>query len=423
MAKVTLLLDTRTSNKDGLFPVKVRITHNNTNAARSTGIYLRVSEWDDDYQRLNRKAVNARKNNEYLDELLFKYKSEIMKLDAAMRLGSMKATDILSYIENGGVNPNADLYFNSRIQDYAEQCRKETYRKSFLYTERAVMEFVHEHNKSATKIFLMDIDYEFLCRFHHYMEKRGMRVNSMAVIETNIRTIWNRATKIRVIPRDMNPFYGDDGYKIKHELKEKVYLPIDGMKKLMELDFTNVQGRSGLEKARDFFLLSFYLCGVSPIDLYMMPKSKNGELVFVRQKIEHHTPQPVHLFIPAAAQKIIDKYSDGPSLLNFDQHYLNFDSCYSFFRHRIDRIAEMIGYPDMTLYWTRYTWSTYAMKMGASDFVVDKLQGRVPMTINGKHYASFEWEDGMKIMDKVINYASKGVEYNSCPAPKYIRQK
>lgn len=421
MAKVSFNLDMRAANKKGLYPIKLRVTHNSTNASRSVGIYISPDQWNDDYQRLNRKAPHPQENNEQLEYLIYKYRNSIQQLDSSHRLASMKATDIIEYVENGGYIKSENLYFNERIQDYAEQCRKDTYKKSFLYTERVVMEFVRATSPNTEKIFLMDINYDFLCKFHSYMGKRGMKKNSMAIIETNIRTIWNRATKSRLLPYDINPFYGDCGYKIKHELKEKVYLPIDGMRKLLELDFSNVQGRKGLEAARDLFMLSFYLCGINPIDLFYMPKCKSGEMVFVRRKIEHASPQPVHLFIPAAAQKIIDKYSDGPMMLNFDQHYINFDSCYSFFRHRIDRIAKMIGYPDMTLYWSRYTWSTYAMKMGASDFIVDKLQGRVPTSINGKYYASFEWEDGIPIMDNVIRYATDGVAYNSTPAQKYVK--
>lgn len=421
MAKVSLYLDTRTANKNGLYPIKLRITHNNTNASRSLGLYILPNQWDEDYQRLRLKAPNAKLNNERLEDLIYIYRSNIQKLDSMYRLPSMKAADIIEYVENGGFVKSDNLYFNTRIQEYADQCRKETYKKSFLYTEHTVMDFVRTTSPNADKIFLMDINYDFLCRFHSYMEKRGMKKNSMAIVETNIRTIWNRATKSKLLPHDLNPFYGDCGYKIQHELKEKVYLPIDGMRRLLELDFSQVQGGKGLEAARDFFMLSFYLCGINPIDLFYMPKCQSGEMVFVRRKIEHTSPQPVHLFIPAAAQRIIDKYADGPMMLNFDQQYMNFDSCYSFFRHRIDRIAKMIGYPDMTLYWSRYTWSTYAMKMGASDFVVDKLQGRVPTSINGKHYASFEWEDGTNIMDKVIQYATDGVAYNSTPAPKYVK--
>lgn len=421
MAKISLFLDTRTSNKQGLHPVKVRVTHNNSNAARSTSIFLHTNEWDDDYQRLTRSAPNARTNNQYLEDLVFKFRSEIMKLESDMRLRSMRATDIISYIENGSVERSDDLYFNTRILSYADECRKENYARLFRYTEKTVMDFVHTYSPGTDKIFLMDINYEFLCRFSRYMERQGMKTNTRAINETNIRTIWNMATKSKLLSYDLNPFYGISGYKIQHALKDKEYLPLEGMQRLIGLDFTNVQGRNGLELARDFFLLSFYLCGISPIDLYHLPKSKQGKVVFARRKIEYRDPQPVHLYIPAAAQRIIDKYSSGPRMLDLDQHYINFNSCYAFLRHRIDRIGKMIGYPNMTLYWSRYTWSTYAMKMGASDFVVDKLQGRIPKSINGKIYASFEWEDGIDIMDKVIQYSTDGSIQNSIPAPKYVK--
>lgn len=420
MAKVSLFLDTRNVSKSGLYPIKVRVTNNNTNAARSTDILISEKDWDDGTKRLVRNASNARKINDYLNDLIFEYNSCIILLNRNARLRNMRATDIISYVERGDTNSSIDPFFNSRIEDYANQCRKQTTKTLFLYTEKTVMDYVRTKDATAKNVFLTDINYDFLCRFDRWMENKGMKKNTRAINMTNIRTIWNKATKSKDISRDCNPFYGEDGYKIDHALKKKEYLPIEGMRKLMELDFRGVQGCDGLEKARDFFLLSFFLCGISPIDLYHLPKCKNGKIVYVRKKIEHHEPEPVNIFVPAAAKKIIDKYSDGPSMLNFDQHYMNFSSCYSFFRHRIDRIAKMIGYPGMTLYWSRYTWSTYAMKLGASNFVVDKLQGRMPFSINEKHYASFEWEDGIEIINKVIAYTTEGVNYNSVKAPKYV---
>lgn len=420
MAKVSFILDTRHEAQSG-FPLKIRITHNNSNAARSTGIYLKGKDWDEDYQRVRRCAPNARSNNEYIESLLFEYRQKIYELDRDHRLGCMKAKDILTYIEHGDLRTDGDMYFNSRLQAYANNCIKPKSANSFLYTGRTVMEFVHEKRPKVDRIFMTDIDYDFLMRFEKWMERKGMKINTRAIHMTNIRTIWNEASKRKELSRDLNPFYGDDGYKIHRVLKEKEYLPIDGMRKLLELDFSGVAGREGLEKARDMFMLSFYLCGINPIDLWNMPKCQCGEMVFVRKKIERREPDPVRIYIPAAAQEIIDKYSDGPLMLNFEQHYLNFENFYSFIRHRIDRIGHMIGYPKMTLGWSRYTWSTYAMKTGASDFQVDRMLGHMPNSVNAKHYASFEWEDdGRRITNQVVEYARSGVAFNSVPAPKYV---
>lgn len=420
MAKISLFLDTRHESHSG-YPLKVRITHNNTNAARSTGIYLREHDWDDDYERIRKTAPNARDNNEYIETLIFEHRQKLIELERAHKLHSMKAKDIMSYIEHGDLRSEGDEYFNSRIQTYAEGCNKPKYAQSFYHTEKHVMEFVRESKPKAEKIFMADIDYNFLMRFEKWMEKRGMKINTRAIHMTNIRTIWNEASKKKELSRDLNPFYGDDGYKIHRVLKEKDYLPLDFMHKMLALDFSDVQGREGLEKARDMFMLSFYLGGINPVDLWRMPKCPNGEMVYVRKKIERCEPDPVHIFIPSAAQEIINKYSDGPLMLNFEQHYIDFESFYAFLRHRINRIGQMIGYPSITLNMSRHTWSTYAMKTGASDFQVDKMLGHMPSSVNGKHYASFEWEDdGKRITNQVVEYARAGVKFNSVPAPKYV---
>lgn len=420
MAKISLYLDTRREAEGG-YPLKIRITNNNSNAARGLGIYLQKKDWSDEFERIRKTALNAQENNEYIEDLLCEYRQKLMTLRREKRLHAMKAKDILYYMEHGDLNASGDMVFNSRLHSYVSECIKEKYAKSFLYTERMLMEFVHERHPDVEKIFMTDINYKFLISFERWMEKRGMKINTRAIHMTNIRTIWNDASKKKELSRDINPFYGDDGYKIHRVLKQKDYLPLGFMHKMLALDFSDVQGREGLEKARDIFLLSLYLGGINPIDLWSMPKCPTGEMVYVRKKIERREPDPVHIFIPAAAQEIIDKYSDGPLMLNFEQHYIDFESFYAFIRHRINRIGLMIGYPSLTLGMSRHTFSTYAMKTGASDFQVDKMLGHMPSSVNGRHYASFEWEDdGKRITNQVVEYARAGVKFNSVPAPKYV---
>ena len=79
-----------------------------------------------------------------------------------------------------------------------------------------------------------------------------MGVSARSINFRNIRTIFNRAIDDEVT--DNYPFRK---FKIKVSHKDKDYLPVDCMKKLMELEFPETEYLNAL--TRDMFLLSFYL--------------------------------------------------------------------------------------------------------------------------------------------------------------------
>lgn len=69
------------------------------------------------------------------------------------------------------------------------------------------------------------------------------------------------------------------------------------------------------------FLLSFFLCGVNFNDIFRWENNilKNGYIVFVRKKIEHHEPDPIKIKLQAEA--ILKKYKGKEHLLNLTEKY------------------------------------------------------------------------------------------------------
>lgn len=420
MATVSIILDTRTTNAEGLHPIKIRITHNNSNASRSTSLFASEEHWLKNEQKFSRKALNYARCNKTLERLCDEVNEAIYELNKDKKLRLMRACDIFTYMYGKSIQNEKDASFNGILKEYTSMCRKPKYVESFMYTEKKLMAFVRSTlNPRTDKIFFDEIDYSFIYRFDKWLENKacekkeqhGLKINSKAIHLVNIRTIWNYAIKIKIADYKKYPFRD---FKIRRAPKSEIdYLPLNSMRKLLELDFSHMKAAQNLEIARDFFMLSFYLCGINPADLWSLPKPVNGVILFTRKKIEWREPQQVKFFVPDEAQKIINKYSDGPTLLNFNQHYASFDSFYSFVRHRLDRIGQFIDQPNITLCWSRYTWSTYATKLGAQEYVIDKMLGHTPRTLLGQRYAKFEWEDGAVINQKVIKYATKGIKPNS----------
>lgn len=88
-----------------------------------------------------------------------------------------------------------------------------------------------------------------------------------------------------------------------------------------------------MQEAVDFWLISFYLIGCNPIDLFFSEKPQDGNLNYARRKTGSH----YSILIPPEAQPLISKYEGRRHLLQFCE--LNPD--YDIFK---DRVTTDLGF-------------------------------------------------------------------------------
>jgi integrase len=163
--------------------------------------------------------------------------------------------------------------------------------------------------------------------------------------------------------------------------------------------------------ARDYWVLSFFFCGISPIDLYNLKKPDNKNTVtFIRQKVQNESHETIKLFIQPEAQAIIDKYRAGEAseyLLKFESKYADYDSFRHFISKKIREIARIANLGALTLYWARYSWATIADGIGIDEKTISKGLGHTDKTIAGRHYIAFDWTKVDRANRKVIDHINK----------------
>ena len=394
MAKVSIILDKRRANEQGKYPLCLRITHNNTNT--TIGVDVRVYEsafTGNPESPTTRSFANSKQINSFVKELYYTYINAINELDKSGKLRAMSAFDIRQYVENQK-EYHTEYTFTSVLQEYMQNSRAEKTKGTFDYTVQKLTQF-----SGKEKIFFEEINYKFLTDFDRWMENNNIGLASRGIVFRNIRTIYNYAINNDWVNASLYPFRK---FKIRQSNKEKVYLKEDKMQELMKLDLSDEQ-QKGLAMARDFFLLSFYFCGINPIDLFNLPK-QNDRITFVRTKVQFHEPQPIHIGIQPEAQTIIDRYPSDTHLIGLADKYVSFESCYHFLKHRLKKLGEMIGCPEITFYWARYSWATYASKIDVSDSTISKALGHAVSSLAEKKYISFDWNKVDKANRRVIDY-------------------
>lgn len=394
MAKISIILDKRCADKQGRFPIKLRISAQSSNTSISTNVYIRACDYIGEREHaVARACENAKQINKDISELYYMYLGAIMELERSGRLLTMSASEIRNYVEKQKEFAS-ERTFSTTLVEYRDTCRAYKTKQSYDYALQLM-----ERCKGKKKFFFEEIDYLFLTSFERWMESNGIGTSSRSIVFRNIRTVFNYAINNDWINMQTYPFRK---FKIKQGKKEKEYLPEKKMRELLSLDLTGYNEK-GLALARDFFVLSFLFCGINPIDLFRLPKQKD-QIKFVRQKVSHHAPEPIHIGIQPETQYLISEHQGHEHLLNFAEKYVSFESFYHFLKHRIKKLADMIGCPQMTMYWARYSWATYASKLEVPDSVISKALGHADASLAEKKYVSFDWSKVDKANRRVIDY-------------------
>ena len=186
--------------------------------------------------------------------------------------------------------------------------------------------------------------------------------------------VYNRAVEDDII-ENRNPFrhvYTGVDKTVKRAL------PLALIKKIKVLDLSLIPT---LDYARDMFLMSFYLRGMSFIDMAFLRKTdlENRYVTYRRRK----TGQQLIIEWTKEMQMILDKYPENNSdyLLPIIRNTGTNERCtyrnagYNI-NHNLKRIAEMVGITiPLTLYVARHSWASAAKAKGIPVSVISEGMG------------------------------------------------
>lgn len=207
--------------------------------------------------------------------------------------------------------------------------------------------------------------------WHH---KRCVSPNTISFYTRILRAVYNRAVEDDII-ENRNPFrhvYTGVDKTVKRAL------PLVMIKKIKALDLTLTPS---LDFARDMFLMSFYLRGMSFIDMVFLRKTdlKNGYVTYRRRK----TGQQLIIGWTKEMQMILDKYPENTTdyLLPIIRNPGTNERCtyrnmgYNI-NHNLKKIAKMVGVQiPLTLYVARHSWASAAKAKGIPLSVISEGMG------------------------------------------------
>lgn len=211
--------------------------------------------------------------------------------------------------------------------------------------------------------------------YEAYLQAKGLVPNSISFHLRILRAVYNRACEQGLITATINPFaHVYTGV----EKTAKRAVDIKTVRRIKNLDLSMERNA---DYARDIFMLSFYMRGMSFIDLAYLKKSDlvNGIVTYYRRK----TGQKLSIKWTKEMQAILDKYPENDTEYLFPvitSRTANPRNQYRSRHYVINRnlkiVAQKIGMQmPLTTYVARHSWASIARSKGIALSVISEGLG------------------------------------------------
>lgn len=399
---VSVVLDKRTPNKDGLYPVKIRVYHLKKPKYYSTGVFMAA----EDYDSLERKRSNEsqeikrsisksfeiiKSNVEALaDSGEFSFQALSMRLGRAVGDTFNKAVEArIKELKNNAKIGSADFMLNTLI---------------------AIERF------AGKSIVFRDITIDWLTKCDKYWEKENLSITTRGMYFRCIRTMMNFAKRSGIIKDSQYPF-GKGKFEIRSEEgKKKALTP-----KQLKAIFNHKDKNETTSKYKALWCFMYLCNGINPMDMIQLKFSNiiDGEIHFVRQKTAATTikRKAIKIFITHEIQAIIDKWGNPPKVDNYIFPFLKGDETPEQLKRRsqdvckrinkrMKEICKVLNIDKVTCYSARHSFATIMSNGGVPISYISEQLGHTSIKTTQVYLAGFGQEaraQNAKVLTSFLN--------------------
>ena len=371
-------------NREGT--IYYQIVHHRVCRQFVSGHHVFASEWNEKREDV---IVNAKSQRKDL----------LMKIRESIHQDLARFSRLMNKMCVNGQEPTADEMlkrFVTYSKDYTlfnffERAISRLKQTGKLRTAETYQATLNNFRKfRMNKDMMLDaLNSELMEEYEAWNKNRGLCPNTISFYTRILRAVYNRAVEEEII---------DNRFPFRH-----VYTGVDKtVKRAIPLNLIRDMKRmalpahSNLDFARDMFLLSFYMRGMSFIDMAFLRKSDlyKNRLSYRRRK----TGQLLIIEWTKEMQLILDKYPkhESPYLLPIIcDGKVDARTAYRNAMYRINRCLKKIGgligsdYP-LTLYVARHSWASAAKRKGVPLSVISEGMGHESEKTTRIYLASLE---------------------------------
>jgi len=293
MASLKIVLRNK-ANKDGSFPLAIRVTKDRTSSYTFIGHSIDANQWDAVHQRVKKNHPNSARLNNLLSTKFAEANGKLLELETQKNDGSSRA------IKTGIVaEKHASFFKQAHIYLTTLEKKGDFNRHS---ADKPRIERLREFFEGGDTTFA-EITPTLLRRFQAYLkETRNISERTIVNHLVVIRTIFNQAIASQIVDRKYYPF-GKGKIVIKFPDSIKVGLTPE---KVQEMEALELPAGSLAHHARNVFLFSFYFAGMRVSDVLRLKWSdfQNDRLHYAMGKND----KSGSLKVPQKALSIIGQY-------------------------------------------------------------------------------------------------------------------
>lgn len=348
-----------------------QIIHERKARQLNTEYHVMPEEWDESRSMVTSKQPSERK-------------SYILSIRERIRWDVERLTKIDKRLDDEGLSYTVDDVIDE-FHRYANEYSLFNFMESLIIkfkqngktrtseTYTAALKSFKKFRKDED-IMLDCLDSEIMEAYEAWHQQRGVAPNTISFYTRILRAAYNRVVEDEII-ENRNPFrhvYTGVDKTVKRAL------PLSAIRKIKALDLSLIPE---LDFARDMFMMSFMLRGMSLIDMAYLRKTDlaNGYVTYRRRK----TGQQLVIEWTKEMQMLLDKYPENSSdyLLPIIRNKgVNDRSTYRNvgynINHNLKRVADKAGINiSLTLYVARHSWASVAKAKGIPLSVISEGMG------------------------------------------------
>ena len=271
---------------------------------------------------------------------------------------SYSVDDLANEIQQLPTSQSVFMFFRQQI---AKKEQMQCVGTKNNYTN-AVNRFIEFRNQKDLTFSQMTAD--MMEMYQAWLWNRGVGQNTVSFYLRTLRTLHHKAV-------EAGQATSNDIFAHVQTANVRTAKRAISIKDIRNIEKLELQIGSSIDKARDLFLLSFYLRGMAFVDMAFLKKSdlKCGMVSYNRRK----THQNLNIEWIKPMQAIIDKYAeqtkDSPYILPIltgkeTSPYTQYRKVEYNTNYNLKKIGKMIGLKiPLTTYVARHTWASIALHM------------------------------------------------------------
>lgn len=401
MSSIKILLRNK-ENKQGLYPVILKIIKDRKVKIISLGLECELNEWDSE----NNCFKKNHKNHIQRNRLLLKLEDRALKIIDDYRIDDVDYS--LKQFEQkfrGKSSNNTKVFdfWKEQIEDKmltgrtgSARVSKDTLRTLSQYYKKSDLEF-------------KDITPYFLNKFETYLRRRGYTDGGLGVRMRELRALFNKAIENGIVDEKHYPFKKYKVSKFKSGNVKKA-LTREQVKKIEGLDVSNYPH---LVNAKNYFMFSYYTRGMNFYDMMFLKWNNisNDRIHYKRSK----TKGNFSIKIIEPVKEILEYYKNQnrptdyvfPILLKSKMTPQQIENrknkVLRRYNKRLSEIGNLLEMPmKVTSYTARHSFATNLKYAGISTDIISELLGHTDVKITQSYLKDFEDDIIDSAVDKLL---------------------